>query len=73
MVYLLYLGQIRNPKNVLKQLGLSWKILQKSILPELRLIEPGRNALTFFALSSIPTLHKRTTLSKTKTLLNTLF
>ena len=57
-VCLLYLGQIRNPKNVLKQLGLSWTNLQKNILPELRSIEPvfrsiepGRKAQSFPALT----------------------
>ena len=57
-VYLLYLGQIRNPKNVLKQIGLTWTNLQKSFLPELRSvepivrsIEPGQKAQSLLALT----------------------
>ena len=44
-VCLLYLGQIRNSKNVLKHLGLSWTNLQKNDLPELRSVEPSFNRL----------------------------
>ena len=63
-VCLTYLGQKHKTLNVLNELGLSWNIAEKRILPEFRLIElklrsiePGRIALLILHQLN-PTLHK---------------
>ena len=53
-------------------LELSWKFYRKNILPDFRLVEPNSRSIepdemhNEFCNSSIPTLHKTHTLSKSK-------